>query len=100
MLSSLTILVFISYLASLSSKRLASAFTPSTFVKTIAGNGIHLTMNGIGLLASFKTPFGLSLDSTGSYMVVTDSADKVIRTITLSTMAVQTLTNDGMHMNY
>jgi len=79
--------------------RLLTSFTPETYVTTFMGSGVHLSSDGFGSQSSFKSPCGLTFDSSRSYMVVTDSTDKFIRVITLSNKQIRTLTITGIAVN-
>lgn len=55
--------------------------TPDAVVTTFAGSGTFASTDGTGLLASFKTPSGIVIDSSGN-LFVGDAEAHVIRKIT------------------
>lgn len=55
--------------------------TPAGVISTVAGSGFFESRDGNGLFASFKTPGGIVLDSTGNLFLV-DASAHVIRKIT------------------
>jgi DNA-binding beta-propeller fold protein YncE/predicted small secreted protein len=67
-------------------------------VTTIAGSGIRgvVDYETNGLLAQFKTPYGLALDKAGRYLYVVEVEDSIIRKIDLHNNAgVRTIAGDG-----
>jgi len=61
----------------------------------LAGTGSSGSANGVGTLASFYDPKGITTDGTNLY--VADSDNNLIRQIVISTKAVTTLAGDGSH---
>ena len=59
----------------------------------LAGTGSSGSANGVGTLASFYDPKGITTDGTNLY--VADSDNNLIRQIVISTKAVTTLAGDG-----
>jgi len=59
----------------------------------LAGTGSSGSANGVGTLASFNFPKGITTDGTNLY--VADSDNNLIRQIVISTKAVTTLAGDG-----
>ncbi len=55
--------------------------TPEGLVTTLAGSGVAGSANGTGTNASFKSPFGINMDSSGN-LFVADSGNNMIRKIT------------------
>jgi len=58
------------------------SISPSGFVSTIAGNGTKATIDGIGMLASFHSPYDIAADSQTGRLFVTDSVAGVVRMLT------------------
>jgi mucin-19 len=67
--------------------------TPSGTVRTYAGNGTATTANGTATNASFNTPIGVAIDSTG-VIYVTEFIGRVIRRISTS-QVVSTIAGSG-----
>jgi DNA-binding beta-propeller fold protein YncE len=74
-------------------------------VTTFAGIGLLAnSTNGVGTIAKFNNPFGVSISSDGLFALVTDLGNQLIRHIVISTANVTTLAgvagstgaNDGM----
>lgn len=64
-------------------------------VTTLAGTaGVSGGANGIGAAASFSTPYGIAIDSSGTYLYVGESQGR-IRRITISTRDVQSYIGNG-----
>jgi DNA-binding beta-propeller fold protein YncE len=62
-------------------------------VSTLAGVGSSSgSTNGVGSNALFNNPFGVSVSSDGSYALVADTNNQLIRKIIISTATVSTLT--------
>ncbi len=62
-------------------------------VTTLAGNGSAMFANGVGTSASFNSPYGVAVDSSGN-VIVADQANQRIRKVTLDGV-VTTLAGDG-----
>jgi DNA-binding beta-propeller fold protein YncE len=60
-------------------------------VLTLAGVGSTGSTNGIGTNSQFFAPRGVSLSSDGTYALVADTYNNLIRQIALTTAAVTTL---------
>lgn len=60
-------------------------------VTTLAGSGAAGSADGTGTAATFNQPTGIALDSAGTSLIVTDTFNHTIRSITISTGAVTTL---------
>jgi sugar lactone lactonase YvrE len=67
--------------------------TSGGVVTTLAGSGLNLYNDGTGVLASFKSPLGIVVDTTGNVFVA-DEEDHRIRKIT-SGGVVSTLAGSG-----
>jgi serine/threonine-protein kinase len=69
-----------------------SIIMSSGFVNIIAGTAlVRGFADGIGTSASFYWPTGIALDATGTYAVVTDYNNQLIRLVVVSTSLVTTL---------
>jgi hypothetical protein len=61
-------------------------------VTTLAGvAGSFGSTNGVGIVALFNSPFGLSISPDGAYALVADTSNHLIRHIIISTASVTTL---------
>ncbi len=60
-------------------------------VTTLAGSGTSGSADGTGAAASFNLPTGLALDTAGTSLIVTDTFNHTIRSVTTATGAVTTL---------
>ncbi len=60
-------------------------------VTTIAGNGSQGNSDGIGFSASFKAPWGITVDNNGD-LFIADSYNRLIRKITASNNMVSSIT--------
>jgi DNA-binding beta-propeller fold protein YncE len=63
----------------------------SRTVSTLAGSGAFGSLDGIGTDATFNTLYGVTIDSSNSFALVSDSGAHRIRRIDLATVAVTTL---------
>ena len=66
----------------------------STFVvSNLVGStlGVSGTSDGVGTNSRFNTPYGIALIPGGTYVLVTDTGNKLIRKIVLTTLAVTTI---------
>jgi hypothetical protein len=65
-------------------------------VTTLAGDaGLADATNGMGTNARFSSPTGISLSSDGSFALIADANNRMIRLIVISTTSVTTLTGGG-----
>jgi hypothetical protein len=64
--------------------------TPGGVVTTLAGTGSAGNVNNTGTAASFNTPIGIVYDAVSAALFVADSANHVIRRITLPSAVVTT----------
>lgn len=65
--------------------------TPAGVVTTFAGSGVAGAADGTGTLASFKSPRGIAIDNTNSFLYVADTQNHLIRKINISSALVTTL---------
>ena len=64
-------------------------------VSTLAGSGVFGGADGIGVTATFNSPKGITIDSTGSNLYVADTGNHKIRQIVIASGAVSTLAGSG-----
>jgi sugar lactone lactonase YvrE len=69
--------------------------TSSGVVTTLAGSGTSGGTNAIGISASFNVPTGLTLNSDGTILYVTEQSGNRIRAVVVSTAVVTTLAGTG-----
>ncbi len=69
----------------------------TAIVSTIAGSGTATSTDGTGTAASFNTPWGITLDTSGN-LIVSDYYGHKIRMITTSTV-VTTYAGNGIQFN-
>ena len=82
------------YVADTNSHTIRKIGIDNRSVTTLAGTvGSSGSANGVGTLASFNFPKGITTDGTNLY--VADSDNNLIRQIVISTKAVTTLAGDG-----
>ena len=67
-----------------------SLASPSSSTSTLAGSGTAGAANGIGAAASFNSPEGLSVDTSGN-VIVADYANGLVRAVTASGGVASTL---------
>lgn len=60
-------------------------------VSTLAGNGSNTSVDGVGALATFAGPHGISINLFGTELYVCDYATHVIRRVVISTGTVTTI---------
>ena len=63
-------------------------------VTTIAGNGVYGYVDGAGISASFKNPYGIGIDRSGN-LFIADTDNHRIRKIIISTGVVSTVAGSG-----
>jgi gliding motility-associated-like protein len=68
--------------------------TPAGVVTTLAGSGVAGSANGTGAAATFKNPFGITVDNAGN-VYVADRGNSLIRKITAAGV-VSTLAGSGV----
>jgi DNA-binding beta-propeller fold protein YncE len=66
-------------------------------VTTLAGSGNAAWADGIGILASFNSPTGISIDPSGTFALVVDSSNRRIRRISIATGSVTTLAGSSTY---
>jgi streptogramin lyase len=83
-------------LVSSCSKKTIFQLPPSGRLATLAGNHSELgeLKDGESIAARFKTPYGLTVDRAGN-VVVADSDNNVLRTVTRAGAVVSTLAGNG-----
>ena len=64
-------------------------------ITTVAGSGSVGSANGIGIAASFRFPWGIAVDPTGTNLYIADHDNHLIRQIVLATGQVNTLAGTG-----
>ena len=64
-------------------------------VTTLAGSGYVGSTDGIGSSVKFNRPSGIDIHPDGGYALVTDSGNKKVRKIVLSTGVVTTVAGSG-----
>jgi len=67
-------------------------YSGNRLVTTVAGNQPILS-DGVGTLSGFKSPSGIAIDASSTYMLIADSSAKVIRKMDLVSFNVVTLGN-------
>jgi len=85
------------YIADQSNNRIRKINSKSGKITTIAGNGAY-AYSGDGdsaIYASFRTPFGISLDSSGN-IYIADNNNNVIRKVTATTGIISTAAGDSI----
>lgn len=84
------------YIGEMLSHRVRRLDIASSAVVTFAGNGIAGGGDGIGTVATFNQPRGVTLDPTLSALYVADFFGHRIRSISLSTATVRTIAGSGI----
>eukprot|EP01047_Picozoa_sp_COSAG01_P115861 COSAG01_NODE_44524_length_418_cov_0.937304_1_plen_139_part_11 len=64
-------------------------------VSTLAGSGPAGKANGVGSVATFNGPIGVSLSANGNFALVADHGNNMVRKIVVATGAVSTLAGSG-----
>jgi hypothetical protein len=66
--------------------------TTTASVSTLAGtSGSPGSTNGVGTISQFRSPYGVAISADGSYALVADALNHLIRRIDISTASVSTL---------
>jgi DNA-binding beta-propeller fold protein YncE len=79
------------YFAPLVSRQLAGlSDSAEVEVSTFAGGSAGST-NGVGTISQFNSPFGVAISADGTYALVADSGNHLIRRINITTASVSTL---------
>ena len=65
--------------------------SPSTGVVTTLAGGASGSSNGVGTSASFNGPVGIALNSSGTYALIADSSNNMLRALNTETASVTTL---------
>lgn len=78
------------YVADAGNARIRAIDVTTQAVTTFAGSGAVATTNGTGLLASFNTPRGLTIDSSSGILYVLEEAGRCVRKVTISSADVVT----------
>jgi hypothetical protein len=79
-----------------SSRHLAGELGEVGSVTTLAGLALSTgSTNGVGTIAQFNQPQGVSFSPDGVYALVADQSNHLIRRITISTASVTTLAGDA-----
>jgi sugar lactone lactonase YvrE len=60
-------------------------------VSTLAGGGMTYTSVAIGTMAKFNWPFGITISADGTFALVADSSNHLLRHIDISTATVSTI---------
>jgi DNA-binding beta-propeller fold protein YncE len=83
------------FIADTNNYRIRSLKLSTGQVSTLAGNSMQGSNDGIGTQAMFGVILSIALDPTSSFLLFTDGYTK-IRMLTLSTLAVTTLSSSGV----
>ncbi len=78
------------YVADNNSHRIRKVLIQTGLVTTIAGSGTGTFADGVGLLASFKNPFGISIDNNGILYIAENTNFRVRKMIPSSTFSSAT----------
>lgn len=82
------------YVADINNHKIRKIVIANGVVTTLAGSGSRGSTNGIGAVASFYLPAGITTD--GAYLYIADTYNHKIRKIEITTGAVTTLAGSGM----
>jgi hypothetical protein len=82
------------FVADSGNNRIRRILIATGVVTTLAGNAQSGSGNGVGTQATFSTPFGITLDSTGN-VFVTESFSGFVRQIVIASGAVSLLAGGG-----
>jgi DNA-binding beta-propeller fold protein YncE len=63
----------------------------TAFVSTLAGSGSPGSTNGVGTSSQFNHPYGVAISADGTYALVADHDNHLIRRIDMTTASVSTL---------
>ena len=69
--------------------------TPAEVVTTVAGNGTNTSTDGLGTVATFASPAGLSMDNTGN-LYVGDAATSKIRKVVVTGYTISPALPEGL----
>jgi DNA-binding beta-propeller fold protein YncE len=67
----------------------------SSEVSTVSGNGSYSFSDGVGTFATFRNPRSISISPSGSYALIIDFKNYMIRRLDLSTKVLSTLVGTG-----
>jgi DNA-binding beta-propeller fold protein YncE len=84
------------YVVDSTNNRVRQIVISSGAVTTLAGSGVGGFVNSIGVLASFKDPYGVAIDPSGMFLFVTENANHRIRLVNISSRAVTTIAGSGI----
>jgi len=88
------------YLADGWNNNVIRKITPAGVVTTIAGNGNPTTVNGVGTAASFRNPYGVTVDPSGT-IYVAETGGYVIRKIeSYQKYVIKPLVSPGLNFDY
>ena len=79
------------YVADTGNHRIRAVSLATLQVVTIAGAGVAGWADGVGTAARFNSPTDLAVDSSNTYLYVTDKENGAIRKINIATKAVTTI---------
>lgn len=88
------------YIADSANNRIRKVVVASGVTTTIGGSGTAVTTDGVGALAAFFTPYGISIDSTATNLYVTDYGSHCVRQIRLSDSNVITISGSNTSSGY
>jgi sugar lactone lactonase YvrE len=83
------------YVAENNGHRIRRIVIASREVSTLAGSGSAAFADGAGTAASFNAPAGVTIDSTGTNLYVSDGGNCRVRRIVIGSGAVSTLAGSG-----
>ena len=81
------------YIADFGNHKIRKIVIATGIVTTIAGSGVAGAVDGTGIAATFKQPYGITTDGMNLY--VADQGNKEIRKIVIATGVVTTLAGSG-----
>ncbi len=85
------------YISDLSNNRIRKVDAGSGIITTVAGNGLfgYSGDRGLATDATFRSPYGISLDSYGN-LFIADNENNVIRKVTAGTGKITTVAGDSI----